>query len=90
MVERISSASRYAQLISAMQINQSNYNKLTAQYEAKKIRTEIFKHNIELYNSYDTLQKIVTNEEYSRPPAGNNINITLPTNLAKHGVISRR
>lgn len=31
MVERISSASRYAQLIAAMQMNQTNFNKLTAQ-----------------------------------------------------------
>ena len=31
MVERISSASRYAQLVAAMQMNQTNFNKLTAQ-----------------------------------------------------------
>ena len=31
MVERVSAASRYAQLVEAMQINQSNFNKLTAQ-----------------------------------------------------------
>lgn len=45
-----------------------SYDKLEGEYVAKKIRTEIFKHNQELYNSYDTLQKIVTNEEYSRIP----------------------
>lgn len=31
MVERVSAASRYAQLVEAMQINQANFNKLTAQ-----------------------------------------------------------
>ena len=31
MVERVSSASRYEQLVTAMQINQANFNKLTAQ-----------------------------------------------------------
>ena len=31
MVERVSSASRYSQLVDAMQINQANFNKLTAQ-----------------------------------------------------------
>ena len=31
MVERVSSASRYEQLVAAMQINQANFNKLTAQ-----------------------------------------------------------
>lgn len=45
------------------------YDNLQSCYVAKHIRTEIFKHNIELYNSYDTYQKIVSNEEYSRSPA---------------------
>ena len=31
MVDRVSSASRYAQLVAAMQMNQANFNKLTAQ-----------------------------------------------------------
>lgn len=42
------------------------YNKLEGQYEAQKIRTEIFKHNDEMYKRYDTFQKIMTNEEYNR------------------------
>lgn len=42
------------------------YNKLESQYEAKKIRTEIFKHSDEMYKRYDTYQKIVTNDEYHR------------------------
>ncbi|MBR0488327.1 hypothetical protein IJJ39_01470 [Candidatus Saccharibacteria bacterium] len=43
------------------------YDKLQGAYVAKKIRTEIFKHNELLYNSYDTYQKIITNEQYSSP-----------------------
>ena len=42
------------------------YNKLESQYEAKKIRTEIFKHTDEMYRRYDTFQKIMTNSEYNR------------------------
>lgn len=42
------------------------YNKLASQYEAKKIRTEIFKHNDQMYKRYDTFQKIMTNDEYNR------------------------
>lgn len=44
-----------------------SYDKLAGEYVAKKIRTEVFKHNLELYNSYDTYQKIITNEQYNRP-----------------------
>lgn len=44
-----------------------SYDKLAGEYVAKKIRTEIFKHNLDLYNSYDTYQKIITNEQYNRP-----------------------
>lgn len=43
-----------------------SYDKLQGLYVAKKIRTEIFKHNMDLYNSYNTYQKIITNEEYHR------------------------
>lgn len=42
------------------------YDKLEGAYVAKKIRTEIFKHNNELYNAYDTYQKIITNDQYER------------------------
>lgn len=44
------------------------WNNLNSCYEAKKIRTEIFKHNISLYNAYDTYQKIISNDEYCRIP----------------------
>lgn len=46
-----------------------SYDKLQGSYVAKKLYTEIFKHNLELYNSYDTYQKILTNEEYTRSPS---------------------
>lgn len=42
------------------------YNKLESAYVAKKISTEIFKHNDSLYSSYDTYQKIFNNQSYSR------------------------
>lgn len=43
------------------------YDKLQGCYTAKKIRTEIFKHNNELYSAYDTYQKIISNDDYDRP-----------------------
>ena len=49
------------------------YDKLHSEYVAKKIRTEIFKHNLDLYNSYDTFEKIITNEEYQRLPNQHNL-----------------
>lgn len=60
-----------------------SYDKLHSEYVAKKIRTEIFKHNIELYSSYDTLQKIITNEEYNRLPISQPIVFTQQDTLAK-------
>lgn len=42
------------------------YDKLASEFVAKKIRTEIFKHNQELYDSYDTYQKIINNKNYNR------------------------
>lgn len=59
------------------------YDKLQSCYVADKIRTEIFKHNADLYNSYDTLEKIITNEEYSRQFSQQNyVNVEAP--VAKH------
>lgn len=46
-----------------------SYDKLSSQYVAKKMYTEIFKHYQSLYDSYDTYQKIITNEQYSRSPS---------------------
>lgn len=42
------------------------YDKLQGCYVAKTLYTEVFKHNQKLYDSYDTLQKIVRNDQYSR------------------------
>lgn len=50
-----------------------SWDKFSNQYVAKKISTEIFKHNLDLYNSYDTYQKIITNDEYSRSLSPHNI-----------------
>lgn len=49
------------------------WDKMQSSYVAKKIYTEIFKHNKELYGSYDTYQKIIKNDEYSQ-------NLTSTTN----------
>lgn len=54
------------------------YDKLKSCYVAKKLYTEVFKHNDILYNSYDTYQKIITNTEYSRESTSP-INLELTT-----------
>lgn len=45
-----------------------SYDKMQGMYTAKHLYTEIFKHNQKLYESYDTLQKIIRNDQYSRTP----------------------
>lgn len=47
------------------------YNKQENEFIAQKDYTEIFKLNDELYNTYDTYQKIITNDEYHREFANN-------------------
>lgn len=42
------------------------YDKLQNEYVAQKDHFEIFKRNIELYNRYDTFQKIIKNTDYQR------------------------
>lgn len=59
------------------------YDKLQSAYVAKKISTEIFKHNDELYNAYDTFQKIITNQEYERSITGSPVNIEVQAKLKK-------
>lgn len=49
-----------------------SYDKQAGMYTAKKLYTEIFKHNQKLYDSYDTYQKIVRNDQYSRNPQPQN------------------
>lgn len=53
------------------------YDKLNGEYVAKKLYTEIFKHNNALYNAYNTYQKIMTNEEYQRIPTQTQTILTL-------------
>lgn len=48
-----------------------SYDKFNSEYVAKKLYTEIFHHNLELYSSYDTRQKIITNQNYNRLPSSN-------------------
>lgn len=59
------------------------YDKMASEYVAKKIRTEIFKHNQQLYDSYDTYQKIITNTDYIRTP-------TAPTHVAVYNNITQK
>lgn len=66
------------------------WDKMQSCYTAKKIRTEIFKHNEELYNAYDTYQKIITNEEYTRVPTSNNIPTIITTDTQKSSFLSRK
>lgn len=64
-----------------IQINQISdgetltYDKIKGEYIAQKIRTEVFKHYNELYNAYNTLQKIITNENYNRQFSGKTENV---------------
>lgn len=59
------------------------YDKLQGAYVAKKIYTEIFKHNNELYQAYDTYQKIITNQEYERQVSAPPINVDVQAKLKK-------
>lgn len=43
-----------------------SYDKLKGTWTARKLRTEIFKHNQQLYDCYDTFQKIMRNDSYHR------------------------
>lgn len=59
-----------------------SYDKLSGQYVAKHIRTEIFKHYKELYDSYNTRQKIINNTDYSRTTS-TPVNINTTFNAGK-------
>ena len=56
------------------------HHKLEGEYQAKHITTEIFKHYKLLYDCYDTRQKIISNQEYSRQNS-NVQNVTFAQNL---------
>lgn len=50
-----------------------HWDKTEGAYIAKKMYTYIYKHNNELYNMYNTYQKIVTNDEYTRQMSNTNV-----------------
>lgn len=64
MVERISTASRYAQLVADMKINEYNYNKLTAQLSSGKKLTSITDDPIASVNYVNTTRQLGRIETY--------------------------
>lgn len=56
------------------------YDKMKGEWTAKKIRTEIFKHNDKFYNRYDTRQKVLRNSNYQRSMGNSSyvVNFTTP------------
>lgn len=59
-----------------------HWDKMEGNYCARKLYTYLYKHNDELYNIYDTYQKIVTNDEYKREMSGER-NIRVDTATGK-------
>jgi len=66
MVERISTASRYAQLVSDMKINQYNFNKLTAQLSSGRKLTSISDDPIASVNYVNTARQLGKIETYEQ------------------------
>lgn len=66
MVERISTAARYAQLIADMKINEFNYNKLTAQLSSGKKLTSITDDPIASVNYVNTTRQLDKIETYDQ------------------------
>ena len=66
MVERISTATRYAQLVADMKINQYNFNKLTAQLSSGKKLTSITDDPIASVNYVNTSRQLGRIETYSQ------------------------
>lgn len=64
MVQRISTATRYAQLVADMQMNQFNYNKLTAQLSSGKKLTSISDDPIASVNVLNTNRQLGRIETY--------------------------
>lgn len=59
-----------------------HWDKQEGCYAARKLYTYIFKHNDELYNRYDTYQKIITNKDYKRD-IGTTLRTEITTNVIK-------
>lgn len=66
MVERISTASRYAQLVADMKINEFNFNKLTAQLSSGKKLTSITDDPIASVNYVNTTRQLGRIESYEQ------------------------
>ena len=66
MVERISTATRYAQLVADMKINQYNFNKLTAQLSSGKKLTSITDDPIASVNYVNTARQLGRIETYEQ------------------------
>lgn len=66
------------------------WDKMQSSYVAKKIYTECFKHNEKLYNSYDTYQKIIKNNEYNTNLSSNNSQIGTTVVVDKKALKRRR
>lgn len=66
MVERISTATRYAQLVADMKVNQFNFNKLTAQLSSGKKLTSITDDPIASVNYVNTMRQMGKVETYEQ------------------------
>ncbi len=66
MVERISTATRYAQLIADMKINQYNFNRLTAQLSSGRKLTSITDDPIASVNYVNTMRQLGKVETYEQ------------------------
>ena len=69
MVDRVTSSSRYTQLVTDMQINQANFNKLTAQLTSGSKVVELTDDpiaSINILNTNKQLGQIETFEQQSR------------------------
>lgn len=64
------------------------YDKMLGQYTAKHLYTEVFKHNQKLYDSFDTFQKIVRNDQYSRSPSTTIQSTAILAQNSKKGIFS--
>lgn len=61
-----------------------HYDKLIGEFVADKLYTEMFKHNQEYYDRYDTFQKIITNDQYVALPTVKPIMVDAKPNSTTH------
>lgn len=65
-----------------------SWDNLKSTWTARKLFTSIYKHNKELYSSYDTYQKIIRNSEYSHSPSSQPISFSVSATSRKHSLFS--